>query len=452
MRWSRIRHNVALLVGVVALALAGCAPNLPFTAGSMRTPGTAATETAQATSTPALPGRADVSFKESKEIRGGVWGMIAGADGAVWFTTGSAVNRMTTDGAIRSFPMRGYPENLLVGPDKNVWFIERSTSSLPYRVARITSSGALRDYPLPNYQRIFTPNLVAGADGALWGIMSGIPLVNGSAFEVTASLIRITMKGAITTYPLPANFGPSEFGEVSILARAGGGAWVSVERESVASEPNHVFHLTPVAAYLGMATSSGRLSRISLPKGTVTAPTLTGVDATGALWAVAGSGATAELFSVSLAGVMTKIASSGALSGFPQAAVFDSRGALWYTGGYAGGGQAQLHSITPTGVVTEYSYGNGPSVSQFPYDAHVADQVIVGPDGNIWFTERISDYIGRITLGGSLTEFRLPSPAHRISLLGALVVGPDNNLWYVRNYYDSADGAPVSGVIGRLIL
>jgi len=35
----------------------------------------------------------------------------------------------------------------------------------------------------------------------------------------------------------------------------------------------------------------------------------------------------------------------------------------------------------------------------------------VGPDGNLWFTERLGNNIGRITPDGVLTEFAIPTPS-----------------------------------------
>jgi virginiamycin B lyase len=447
--WSRrIQRSVAVsLSGFMLLALAGCALSLPSFTHANGPRSTSATATALVASTPTLPGPGDVTFKESKEIHGGIWDLIAGPDGAPWFTTASAVNRLAADGSVRSFPTRGYPENLLFGPDKNIWFIERATGSLPYRVARITPSGAMREFPLPSYQHVYSPNLVAGADGALWAVMSGIPLINGNAFDVTASVVRITTSGAITRYSLPANFGPNEGGGASILARADGGVWVSVQRYSVAAEPNHVFKLTPIGGYLSSVSAGGHLTPVALPRGTVWAPTLAAVDSTGALWASLSDGSTAGLYSVSPAGGMTAVATPAQYD-YPAISALDAHGALWYTTSR----KNHLYRVTSSGDIQSYPYGDGPSVSLFPPDAQTADCVIIGPDGNVWFTERISDYLGRATLNGAITEFRLPFPSHRISLLGALVTGPANTLWYVRNYYDSANQLPVSGVIGQLTL
>src|SRR5438067_13782122 len=50
------------------------------------------------------------------------------------------------------------------------------------------------------------------------------------------------------------------------------------------------------------------------------------------------------------------------------------------------------------GTITEYSI---PTANSFP------DGIVAGPDGNIWFAERIAGKIGRITTDGSLTEFPL---------------------------------------------
>ena len=49
-----------------------------------------------------------------------------------------------------------------------------------------------------------------------------------------------------------------------------------------------------------------------------------------------------------------------------------------------------------------------------------------GPDGNLWFTEFTSGRIGRITPGGTLTEFSVPGAA----ILRDIVTGPDGNLWF----------------------
>ena len=64
--------------------------------------------------------------------------------------------------------------------------------------------------------------------------------------------------------------------------------------------------------------------------------------------------------------------------------------------------------------------------------------ITTGPDGNIWFTEESGNKIGRITPGGSVTEFPIPTPD---SGPYGITAGPDGNLWFSEAY---------TGKIGRI--
>src|SRR5437867_12950755 len=60
--------------------------------------------------------------------------------------------------------------------------------------------------------------------------------------------------------------------------------------------------------------------------------------------------------------------------------------------------------------------------------------IIAGRDGNLWFTERFGNKIGRIAPAGVITEFPLPPnptcpPNGSNSTLG-ITTGPDGNLWF----------------------
>jgi hypothetical protein len=70
------------------------------------------------------------------------------------------------------------------------------------------------------------------------------------------------------------------------------------------------------------------------------------------------------------------------------------------------------------GTITEYPI---PTADNSPFG------ITAGPDGNLWFTERGSNKIGRITTSGNITEFTLPTP--RSGLFG-ITAGPDGNLWF----------------------
>jgi streptogramin lyase len=73
----------------------------------------------------------------------------------------------------------------------------------------------------------------------------------------------------------------------------------------------------------------------------------------------------------------------------------------------------QIGRITPTGAVTEFTIpgGNNPAC------------IAAGPDGNLWFTES-NRGVGRISTAGSITIV-VPSLNHALGI----AAGPDGNLW-----------------------
>jgi virginiamycin B lyase len=74
-------------------------------------------------------------------------------------------------------------------------------------------------------------------------------------------------------------------------------------------------------------------------------------------------------------------------------------------------------TVTRSGPFTEYSLPNLAPAN--PYD------ITQGPDGNLWFTMHALALVGRITPGGDLTEFPVPTDGGL-----AITVGPDNALWF----------------------
>jgi virginiamycin B lyase len=51
----------------------------------------------------------------------------------------------------------------------------------------------------------------------------------------------------------------------------------------------------------------------------------------------------------------------------------------------------------------------------------------VGPDGALWFTEHAGDKIGRMTLSGVMTEYKVPTPSSEPMVIEP---GPDGALWF----------------------
>lgn len=69
--------------------------------------------------------------------------------------------------------------------------------------------------------------------------------------------------------------------------------------------------------------------------------------------------------------------------------------------------------------------------------------VTAGPDGNIWFTEQNGDRIGRITPGGTVTEFAVTAGSGPVGITG----GPDGNLWFTEPQRDSIGRITPSGIV-----
>ena len=143
---------------------------------------------------------------------------------------------------------------------------------------------------------------------------------------------------------------------------------------------------------------------------------------------------------VSLAVFTTLLGSSTALATGPAISEYDDGltsgvglwgittgpdGNLWFS--------EETHNavgrITPDAVITEFSAG-------FPTGSPRG--IVTGPDGNLWVAMAGGDgAIAQVTKAGEVTEFPVPTPGDPTDI----AVGPDKNLWYV----DSA-----AHLIGRI--
>jgi virginiamycin B lyase len=97
-------------------------------------------------------------------------------------------------------------------------------------------------------------------------------------------------------------------------------------------------------------------------------------------------------------------------------------GAVAWLGGFVTGASAQ-----PTVAFQEFDV---PATDRVPTD------IVLAPDGNVWFTEELGNRIGRITTTaqpgspvGTVTEFVIPTPNSGPT---GITVGPDNRLWFTQ--------------------
>jgi virginiamycin B lyase len=118
--------------------------------------------------------------------------IVAGPDGALWFTNVSnllsisetgrgfaTVGRLATDGTVKAFvppySPPSLPSQIVVGPDKALWFAEpglafvKGQGSVPSYggIVRISTDGQLKAFDLA-HRNVFPLALASGPDGALW--------------------------------------------------------------------------------------------------------------------------------------------------------------------------------------------------------------------------------------------------------------------------------------------
>lgn len=113
-------------------------------------------------------------------------------------------------------------------------------------------------------------------------------------------------------------------------------------------------------------------------------------------------------------------------------------GALWFTeyaiDGAGPSSNGKIGRISTGGVITEYAL---PSPSGTPQG------ITAGPDGALWFVEigdghtASSAKIGRITVAGDITEFPIAYSAPSAAFAnrsGSIAVGSDGALWFTKGY------------------
>jgi streptogramin lyase len=108
-------------------------------------------------------------------------------------------------------------------------------------------------------------------------------------------------------------------------------------------------------------------------------------------------------------------------------------GDLWFTE-YGGN---RIGKITTGGTVTEYTTGLSSNADP--------DGITAGPDGNLWFTEYAGNRIGKITTTGTISEYSsgLSSSADP----AAITSGPDGNLWFTESNTQKVGKITTSGTI-----
>ncbi len=92
--------------------------------------------------------------------------------------------------------------------------------------------------------------------------------------------------------------------------------------------------------------------------------------------------------------------------------------------------------IDPDGNVETFSM---PTVGSVPI------YIRAGPDGNMWFTERVGNAVGRITPEGEVTEFPIPTPSSRPVKIVPEPVG--QSMWFTEEAGNKVGRVVMDGTI-----
>jgi virginiamycin B lyase len=275
-------------------------------------------------------------------------GVVTGPDGALWFTAGYLIGRMTPSGAQSYYPVPFPPQGAItVGPDNALWFTGSDASV--GAIGRITTAGAVTQYPTPTVSS-FPEGIAAGPDGALWFTES---LAN--------NIGRITTNGVTQEFPIPT---PNSY-PIGIARGPDGALWFT---ESIGNK-------------IGRITTAGTIQEFPLTSG-LESPNWITTGPDGALWFTELSLPAAMIGRITTAGVVSSVAlapngATGQIAAGPD-------GALWFTGGAFN----SVGRLTTSGVVVEYPM---PTPSSFPA------AITTGPDGGLWLVENNAGKLARAT-------------------------------------------------------
>ena len=133
-------------------------------------------------------------------------GMALGAAGAIWFTNGNSIIRLTPEGTATAFPAatRGRPQAIVAGLNSDLWFSEFAGG-----VGRITLSGEISESAVP--ADVYAGyGIAVGPDGDVWFTEAGPNKIG-----------RLSASGTFVEYDIPTA-GSFPYG---IAVAADGSVW-----------------------------------------------------------------------------------------------------------------------------------------------------------------------------------------------------------------------------------
>jgi virginiamycin B lyase len=266
--------------------------------------------------------------------------------------------------------------------------------------------------------------------------------------------------GTITEYPIPVETTP-----YGITTGPDGKIWF-------VDSGNHVG-----GTFVGRMATNGAISSsevVQLPSTNLGLAATVGPD--GNMWVEQGAQIDKVPVGVSLTSEITEYALGSGTGGYGSI-VPGPDGRLWF------GWNTQIGAIDPTtGTIKGYETNSGTSISgvtvgadgklwygesnkiartdtagntgagnEFPLppgDGQI-NGLVLGPDGNIWFSLGVPAAVGRITPAGAITLFPTPTPS---SLPFGLAVGPDKQIWFAESNGNAIGTIPTTATSGADIV
>jgi streptogramin lyase len=272
------------------------------------------------------------------------------------------------------------PGAMTRGPDGNLWFVELSD-----RIGRITPAGMVTEFSAGITAGSVPNDITSGPDGNLWFTESGGNRIG-----------RITPAGVVTEFSAGITSGA---GPEAITAGPDGNLWFTENNGTSVGQvtPNGVITEFPGGRRAGGAAgiTAGADGNLYF--------TETFYDL---IARMPPGGTVTEIVGIQLV-------NSGMTPTNPEGITAGPDGNVWFT----------EHKVSRIGRLTRFAV-----ISEFPIPAGSQPWFITsGPDGNLWFTEAPNG-IGRITPGGSITEFSAGITS-RSSPYG-IASGADGAVWF----------------------
>jgi virginiamycin B lyase len=341
-------------------------------------------------------------------------GLESGADGNLWFTDGGtqhAIGRITPAGAIQEFTSGltspATPFDITQGPDGNMWFT--ATGHAPNNaIGMVMPSGAINEFGPPASEPNMAPaEITVGPDGNLWFLDVATPAIG-----------RITPAGVITEFTsgllagaMPETLSAGADGNMWFTDKAKGaigrvtpsgtivefptGVATSMPTESTLGADGNVWFSDPGVPAVGRITPDGTITEFTMGLNANADPDPMTLGPDGNVWFIDQNASDRAVGRITTSGAITEF-DEGLSQDNPQDDIaVGGDGNVWVEqasqNGIAAGGVAR---ITPSGVITEFKDG----LNTNPGQGGDGDALLSGPDGNLWFSDRGSKAIGKISL------------------------------------------------------